>query len=358
MSRPTPIARAALLALAAALPALAQDAPSTAQRAEEARALQTVARGVVDLLAPSIVEVEALGGLPEGFETPENEQEAQQQGGVLAKGGFKQAYGPSTGVILSADGLIVTSSFVLNRDPRHLFVTLHDGTSYVARVLGRDDTRGLALLQIDAEGLPVPTFAERGDARVGRWAFALGRGLGTERPAVSRGIVSAVERIGGKAIQSSAAISPVNYGGSLADVEGRVLGVLVPLNVHGQMASVDFYDSGIGFAIPAADVLTLSKRLREGAHLRPGMLGLGPDTRSIDGVRVAEVVPDSPADQAGIHPGDVVLAVDGTPTLMAWQLRRALSRHYAGDEVSLLLRRGTEEKTVTVTLTDPEQAAE
>jgi len=330
--------------LLATAPGLAQERDRMAEEA----ALQAVSRRVIETLSPSVVEIEALGGLPEEFKTPENEEEAQAQGGILAKGGFKQAYGPSSGVILTADGVIATSSFVLNRDP-------HGGRSYVARVLGRDDSRGLALLKIDGKDLPVPAFATRQETRVGRWAIALGRGLGTGQPAVSRGIVSAVDRIGGKAIQSSAAISPVNYGGPLADIRGKVLGILVPLDVHGGMASVDFYDSGIGFAIPAEDVLALIERLSGGAHLRPGFLGLSPDPRSVDGVRVAEVVPDSPADAGGIWQGDVILAVDGEVTNMAWQLRRALTRHYAGDTVKLKLRRGTKEWEASVTLRDPEE---
>jgi serine protease Do len=342
-----------VLPLLVACPALAQEL----DRAADEAALQAVSRQVIEGLSPSIVEVEALGGLPEAFKAPENEEEAQAQGGILAKGGFKQAYGPSTGVILSADGVIVTSSFVLNRDPRHLFVTLHSGKSYVARVLGRDDSRGLALLKIEAKDLPVPAFATRKETRVGRHALALGRGLGTAQPAVSRGIVSAVDRIGGKAIQSSAAISPVNYGGPLADVRGAVMGILVPLNVHGGMASIDIYDSGIGFAIPAEDVLGLVERLRGGAHLRPGFLGLVPDPRSVDGIRVTEVVPDSPADKAGVWQGDVILSVDGQVTHMAWQLRRALTRRYAGDAIKLRLRRGTKEWEATLTLGEPPQQA-
>jgi len=355
MSRSTTLALAA--ALVAAAGAAAQEAsPRDPGRDDEAVAAMT--RRALDALEPAIVEVEALGGLEEGFEAPESEAEAEQQGGVLVRGGFKQAYGPSTGLILTADGVIATSAFVLNREPRHLFVTLASGETHVARVLGRDEARAVVLLKIDAEGLPVPELVTRAETRVGRYALAMGRGLGLERPTVARGIVSAVDRVGGRAIQSSALISPVNYGGPLASIEGEVFGLIVPLAMRGGMASVDVYDSGIGFAVPAEDLLELLPRLAAGEVLEPGFLGVVPDPASRDGVRLTGVAPGSPAAGAGIEAGDVILAVDGAETTAAWQLKRALSRKHAGDEVVLELRRGTREWEARLTLASPPQQEE
>lgn len=327
-------------------------ARATAQEADlDAAAIEARVREVTRELAPSIVEVESLGGLDEKFEAPESEEEAGE--GILTRAGFKQAFGPSTGLIVSSDGLIVTTTFVLNREPRHVIVTLHDGRSFVARVLGRDEARALVLLKIDAKELPVPRAAPADEVVPGRFAVALGRGLGAELPGVSLGIVSAVGRVGGRALQSSAAISPANYGGPLAGLDGSVLGVLVPLALDGGMASVDVYDSGIGFAVPLSDVLAIVPRLSKGQVLRPGFLGVAPDPTSEGGVVLATVTDGSPARQAGLREGDVVLKVDGQPVENAWQLKRALARRHADDVLELEVRRGTETRTVKVKLASP-----
>lgn len=322
----------------------------------DAAALEARVRQVARDLAPSIVEVESLGGLDEGFEAPQRKEEAGE--GVLTRAGFKQAFGPSTGLVVSSDGLIVTTSFALHRDPRHLIVTLHDGRSFVARVLGRDESRGLVLLKIDCKALPVPRAAPPEEVVQGRFAVALGRGLGADVPGVSLGVISAVGRVGGRAIQSSAAISPANYGGPLAAIDGAVLGVLVPLALDGGMASVDIYDSGIGFAIPLTDVLALVPRLARREVLRAGFLGISPDPTSDGGAGVASVADGSPARAAGLREGDVILKVDGAAVSNAWQLRRALARRHAGDELELEVRRGGQARTVKVTLAaSPEPAA-
>lgn len=344
----------ALVAAVAALPA-----PASAQEADlDLAAVEARVRELARELAPVVVEVETLGGLEEGFEAPESEEEAGE--GILARAGFKQAFGPSTGLVVSSDGLIVTTTFVLRRDPRHVIVTLHDGRSHVARVLGRDEARALVLLKIDAKELPVARPAAPDDVVPGRFAVALGRGLGGELPGVSLGIVSAVGRVGGRAIQSSAAISPANYGGPLAGLDGSVMGVLVPLALDGGTASVDLYDSGIGFAIPLADVLALVPRLREGEVLRPGFLGVAPDPASQgDGVVLAQVAAGSPAHQAGLRRGDVILKVDGAAVERAWQLARALARRHAGDVLVLEVRRAAETRTIEVKLAPaPERGEE
>lgn len=347
--------RAALGSLLVALLAgqvPAQDPAGEAPGPDAATAQAT--RRVLAALGPSLVEVEALGGLEEEFKAPGSEAEAKEQGGILTRGGFKQAWGPTTGLVVREDGLVLTTSFALHREPRHLIVTLCDGRSFVARALGRDDARGLVLLKVEAKGLPVPPLASAEALKVGRGALALGRGLGHPRgaPTVSAGIVSGLGRVGGRAIQTSAAVSPMNYGGALASIDGQVLGLLVPLALDGGMASVDIYDSGIGFAIPAPELLRILPRLIKGEHLKPGFVGIEPDRLSRDGVRVSSVVPGSPAAAAGIVAGDVVLEADQVKTDFAWQLRRALGALSAGDPVVLTVRRGTTSRSVELRLAD------
>lgn len=332
-----------------AAPAFAQDSDRAAL---EERALAEATEQAVKKLAPAVVTVEALGGLPKKFTAPKNEGEKRK--GILASKGFKQAYGPSTGVIVRKDGLIVTSTFVLSRKPRHLFVTTAAGKSYVAKLLGRDDSRALALLKIEAQGdLPTAELTPAPWIQVGRFSLAIGRGLGGQ-PVVSRGIVSAIDRIGGKAIQSSALISPVNYGGPLAAIDGSVMGILVPLSMQGGRASVDIYDSGIGFAIPARDVLALLPRLAKGEQLQAGFLGLVPDpTHRGEGIMVKQVAPNSPAAKAGLQPGDQVVSVDGEGTHAVWQLRRILTRHFAGETLEVEALRDDERLKLKVTLAPP-----
>ncbi len=318
---------------------------------EVGQALDRATRRVVDALAPSIVTVEALGELEEEFRAPENPAEAE--GGVLTRAGFKQAFGPSTGLVVGADGLVLTTTFVLRRQPRHLLVTLHDGRTFVARPAGRCEARALLLLRIEAKDLAVAPLADAGALEVGRWALALGRGLGGDAPSVTRGIVSALGRVGGRAVQTSAAVSPVSYGGPLAGLDGRVLGLIVPLDLRGGMPGVAVYDSGIGFAIPAPELPALVARLARGEVLRPAFLGVVPDPSHAGGVRVAEVAPGSPAAAAGLAPGDVILAAGDEPVTAPWRLLRALARRAAGDELELEVRRGVASRKVTVRLAAP-----
>ena len=178
----------------------------------------------------------------------------------------------------------------------------------------------LTLLKIEATGLPVPAAAPKADVKIGQWAIALGRALVPNAdlpPSVSVGIVSALNRIWGKAIQTDAKVSPVNYGGPLVDIDGRVLGVLVPASPRGEgeTAGVEWYDSGIGFAIPLEDVFAVLPRLKEGKDLHRGRLGITPKTAELYGVppTIGTVAPESPAAKAGIKAGDVILEIDGKP---------------------------------------------
>jgi serine protease Do len=328
--------------LLGALPAVAQGGSSLGGRSTLGSndpagepAVQAALRSALATAEPFIVEIESLGGIPEKFVAPKTD--AEKDKGILAKRGFKQAFGPSTGLIVSSDGLIATSTFVLSRKPRFLIVTLSDDRSFLARELGRDDSRALALLKIEAKDLPVARLCTAAEIKVGRFAMAAGRGLGTKRPSVSLGIVSGLGRVGGRAMQSSALISPVNYGGPLVALDGSVLGLLVPLAIRGGMAGVDIYDSGIGFAVPAPDLKTLIARLRSpGVKLEAGWLGIGPDSAPRDtGVRLARVADGSPAKAAGLKEGDVILEVDGEPVSTPWQLKQALAKRFAGETVKL-----------------------
>lgn len=291
----------------------------------------------VALVAPSVVRIETVGGLDQI--TP----------GLTAGG-------TTTGLIVTADGYVVSSAFHFASRPTSILITLPDTRRFAARLVATDRQRMMTLLKIDATGLPVPRVAPREEFKVGQWTLALGRTFDTEAPSVSLGIVSAVNRIWGKAVQTDAKVSPVNYGGPLVDVQGRVMGILAPLSPqsNGETAGVEWYDSGIGFAVPLEDTLAVLDRLQAGQDLLPGLFGVtfqGRDSAGsapvLDRVRFA-----SPAEKAGLKKGDRIVAVDGRPVKFVAELRSILGRKYAGDSVALKAERGDQKLDVNLTLVD------
>ena len=249
--------------------------------AEERAAFKTAA----DAAAESVVRVETLGG-------------ADVAGGQLVSSG------PASGVVVSADGLILTSTFAFLGDPTGVLVRLPDGRRVAAERLGTDESRQVALLRVDADGLTPAVPANIGDIAVGDWAVAVGRTYSADAVNVSVGIVSAKDRILGRAVQTDAKTSPANYGGALVDLSGRTIGVLAPLTGDGGTGGVEWYDSGIGFAVPLADILPVLDRLEAGETLRPGLLGVAFAGSGLDAEPVVESVrPQSPAEAAGLRPG-------------------------------------------------------
>jgi len=279
---------------------------------------------------------------------------------MLALPGFKKAEGPTTGVVVSSEGHIVTSSWNFESDPNVIVVTLAGGASHAARLLGVDRAVGIAMLKVDAKDLPVPDFADPAAVRVGAFAFALGRAVNQGWPEVKYGIVSAKNRIDGNAIQTDAATSPSNYGGPLIDLSGRVLGVIVPLGSSGAEANPNWYDSGIGFAIPIPDPAGLVARLgKEGVALLPAFLGVGfEEDRTEPGAKVNAVGSGTAAEKAGLRTGDVIVEADGAEVKSAQTLRFALGRKRAGDAIRLVLLRDGGRIEATATLGARAEGAE
>ncbi|MBX9788031.1 MAG: S1C family serine protease [Pirellulales bacterium] len=289
---------------------------------------QAALAAAVDRVAPSVVRIDTVGG--------------RERVGETAVGP-----GPTTGLIVSEDGFIVSSAFGFAQQPASILVTLPDGARARARLIAADRSRQLVLLKVDgAKRLPVSAPAPLADVRVGAWAIAVGRTYEAARPNVSIGIVSALGRIWGKAVQTDAKISPVNYGGPLVDVAGRVIGILVPMSPSesGEAAGVDWYDSGIGFAVPLEHVLSVLPRLRAGETLEPGVLGVNLVEGSMfsQPAELAAVRPNSPAYKAGLQAGDRIVEIDGTSIERQTQFKRQLLPRYAGDKVRLTIARGEE----------------
>jgi serine protease Do len=313
----------------AAGPLFAQDDLSL----REEKAIQAAVAAV----APSVVRIETLGGL-------------ETVGGMLV------GTGPTTGLIISPDGYIISSAFNFAQKPTQALVYLNDGKRLPATIVSTDFNRKLVLLKVEADQLPVAEAAPMKEVQVGQWAIAVGRTFGDgTRPNVSAGIISARNRIWSKAVQTDAKVSPTNYGGPLIDIAGRVVGVLVPLAQDNmgaagnsadaaEVAGVDWYDSGIGFAIPIEQVANNLNRMKKQPELHSGLLGVslrGSDLYSGD-VVIAAAPAGSPAHQAGMKPGDKIVEIDGAAITRQVELRHALGPRYAGDKVEVVALRGAE----------------
>jgi serine protease Do len=289
---------------------------------------------------PSLVRIEGFGGIAAGVDG----------GGYQAPG-----EGPTTGVVLSSDGYVITSTFNFLRKPPIITVVTPDGKRHVAKLLGRDETRKLCMLKVDgASGWSVPEFAQRESLKVGQWVVAAGIGYGAQEPAISIGIISATSRISTKAVQTDANLSPANYGGPLVDLDGRVIGICVPLSPQGesQAAGAEWYDSGIGFAVPLSELENVIAAMKEGKTLHAGFLGVQaePQGDPPTGAFVKEIVPDSPAAKADLKAGDRLGSVEGVEILDPAHLSSVIRRYLAGDKITLVIQRGEENETIEVEL--------
>jgi serine protease Do len=284
-------------------------------------------RQAAERIRPSLVTIESFGGV------------SAVQGRI---GGIrKQGEGNTTGVLISAEGHIVTSTFNFIQLPPVITVITADGERRVASLLGRDEIRKICLLKVEPfSGIQVPELVELDDIRIGQWAISVGVGYGDLNPAISTGIISATNRIGGRAIQTDANISPANYGGPLLDIEGRMIGICVPMNPQSQAvgAGVEWYDSGIGFAVPLAGADKLLARLKNGERIYPAFLGvLATTDPGANGVRIQQIVPDSAAAGLQLKAGDLIREIDGLPVNDLAEMKRVLNRLEAGDEISIVV---------------------
>ena len=281
----------------------------------------------------------------------------------------KERLGVGSGVIISADGYIVTNYHVVQgmrgREVDEILVRLNDGTEYVATLIGSDSKTDVAILKIEVNAsLPAVTLADSDLLRVGDIVFAIGnpRDLGLT---ATQGIVSALERNRGgqilgagsyeNFIQTDAAINLGNSGGALVDAWGRLVGINTAI-VSSSGGSI-----GLGFAIPVNMVLNVASNLIKTGEVPRGMLGLFPDDlnremadafglKSTRGALVNQVQEDSPASRGGIRHGDIILKIDEREIDSAAELRLVVSQVLPGTKVAVTLIRQGKTMVLPITL--------
>ena len=269
-----------------------------------------------------------------------------------------------SGVIISADGLIVTNNHVVD-GADELTVTLSDNTEHSARIIGTDKTTDLALIKIDGKNLPAISIANSDDVKVGEWVLAIGNPLGLNNT-VTAGIISAKARTLGangveSFIQTDAAINAGNSGGALVNTNGELVGINAML--YSQTGSY----SGYGFAIPTAMMTKVVDDLKQYGTVQRAMIGIqGMDVKTqvdkekeegndvdygtMEGIYVAQVMEGSAAEDAGIEKGDVIIEVDGQKVQKFGDLSAIIAQKRPGDKVSLTYLHNKKKHTKTVTL--------
>lgn len=260
-----------------------------------------------------------------------------------------------SGVIVSADGYIVTNAHVVDKADE-IIVALSDGKKSVAKVIGSDKDSDLAVIKIEMSGLTPLTFRST-PVRVGDVTLAIGNPFGVGQT-VTQGIVSATGRTGlgvstyEDFIQTDAAINPGNSGGALVDAHGNLIGIntVIYSRSGGSM--------GLGFAIPNAIVEKVMNDLITTGRVSRGWLGIEVSQMianptqldSQSGVQVMNIVPNAAADRAGLQVGDVIVSINDTPMNDANALIQYISKHSPNSTLDLLVRRGTSEQMLSVTL--------
>jgi serine protease Do len=265
--------------------------------------------------------------------------------------------GLGSGIIVSADGYILTNNHVVD-GADSVKVTLADGRELTAKVVGTDKKTDVAVIKVEAKGLPAITFANSDDVEVGDRVLAIGNPFGIGQT-VTSGIVSATGRAGAIGldyedfIQTDAAINPGNSGGALVDMQGRLIG----LNTAILSRSGGF--QGIGFAIPSNLARHITDSLVTTGKVVRGFLGVTIQDitpaladkfhlKSNQGVLVSDVTSDSPADKAGLKSGDIVLEFGGKPVADSRRLKFAVAATEPGQEVKMLVQREGKEEPLTV----------
>ena len=278
----------------------------------------------------------------------------------------EQPRGVGSGFILTADGFIMTNAHVVEGADQVL-VTLPDKREFKARIVGVDKRSDVAVVKVEATGLPVVKIGDVNRLKVGEWVMAIGSPFGLDN-SVTAGIVSAKQRDTGDYlpfIQTDVAINPGNSGGPLINMRGEVVGI------NSQIYSRSGGFMGISFAIPIDEAIRVSEQLRTLGRVQRGRIGVQIDQVSKDvaeslglakaqGALVRSVEAGSPADKAGVEAGDIITRFEGKPIEKSADLPRMVGSVKPGSKASLTVwRRGSsKELQVVVGEVEPDKTVQ
>jgi S1-C subfamily serine protease len=357
-------------------PALAQEAapPAAVAPAAPATAARSFVAVAVEQVGPAVVRIDTEKTVVrEGnslFEDPFFRDFFGGPGGFPTSPREELLRGQGSGFIITAEGDILTNAHVVNGADR-VTVTLKDGRRFEGMVEGADEVTDLAVVKINDgdESLPVATLGNSDAVQVGDWAIAVGNPLGLDNT-VTLGIVSTLKRSSADVgipnkrldfIQTDAAINPGNSGGPLLNQAGEVIGINTAIRADAM---------GIGFAIPINKAKDIKDQLARGEAIAHPYLGvqiatLTPDMAQqnnedpnagmmlpeVDGVLVVRVVPDTPAAEAGLRRGDVIVQVDDEPVASADELQTRVENSRVGQTLRLTVKRGRQTQQIRVSTT-------
>jgi len=260
--------------------------------------------------------------------------------------------GPASGVLVDSSGLVLTARYNVEGPVRSIRVELQDGRTFSAEVLGWDANLDVAALRLNADGatLPALPLAPLPAPQVGSFIVVVGASWGRVPYTANAGTVSALNRLGGDALQVNAHLNYANTGGAVLDVEGRLVAIAGHVRPHNRTGM----NSGVGLVTPAPRLLTALPDLKQGKripHTAPPFVGI---THSMgEGqkrVFVEQVVPGSGAEEAGIKAGDLLISLAGTPIQEQKDIVYALLRTRVGQVVEIVVQRGGNTLKFAVTL--------
>jgi len=274
--------------------------------------------------------------------------------------------GLGSGVLIDERGYLVTNNHVIQNSER-FEVQLQDGRVFAADLIGADESSDIAVLKIDAPGISAAEWTDSEKAEVGQWVIAVGSPFGLEQT-VTAGIVSSKGRTPNELnansgtrfqefIQTDAAINPGNSGGPLVDLTGRIVGI------NTAIATRSGGSQGLGFAVPADLARSVAQSIIESGRVRRGFLGITWEADAIDaqtaydlgvpgGVRLTVVSPDGPADEAGLEPGDIIVAFNGRVTENSIRLRNAIAIVAPGEGAEVEFIRDGERRVARIVVGD------
>ena len=324
--------------------------------------LQSSYAPIVEKVAPSVVKIFVSSSVAQRQLLSGQDPELFRRffGDTPESSGPMLEHGLGSGVIVSSDGYILTNNHVV-KNAKEIKVTLTDGRTFNAKVVGTDPETDVALIKIEADNLPALTLADSNKVEVGDVVLAIGNPFGVGQT-VTSGIVSAKDRVTSSGmdqdfIQTDAAINPGNSGGALVDTEGRLVGI------NSEILTRSGGNQGIGFAIPSDLCRWVMDSLIKDGHVNRGFFGveiqnLTPGlaqafkVNNMQGALIAAVTPNGPAAAAGLQNGDVIVGFNGQSVQDASQLKLRVAEAGPGTTVPVVVMRNGEKKTVNVTLRD------